>query len=711
MNQLNVYGKFTNNGTFNAGFGTVEFLSCIGSSAQAHEITSTNGTVSNFFNVRLDDLAWIKFNIKCNISGALTLTNGTFNNTSNIFTLKSTASATARIAAVPATANYVGNITMQRFAPGPKTGWAQLGTPVQGATLAQWQDDFATSGYTGATGNAGSFVSVYTYNEPTPGLFDATGSYTAATNVTNSIPVGTGFWLYLGTATVNTANITIDVTGQPTVGNFSFNPNYTNSGNPADDGFNLIANPYPSAIDWLSPNWTKTNINNAIYMYQADNGQYASFVGGISTNGGSRFIASSQGFYIQANAASPVLNIQETAKSNTNPVLIKEEDPANVLRLKVNGDNVNDEMVIHLNENATESFDGNFDAKKIFSNEPTNPSISSINNNKDLSINSLPFSGTTMSIPVRVTVGTNGMYNLTWTGMDGFAEGSCFVIEDLDNGNKTTLEKDAVYYFNATVGFKAPRFVIHVSTPLPKTVAEASCTNSQDGSITINNPSTTASTVQLKDAIGNLVQEAIVTNAFTFDQLAVGTYQLSYPLVTACGNMNQMVNITAAKEVNANFEVSAQEVTTNEAVSFTAAQSKGNNFTWNFGDGTTVIGESIIKHQYQESGVYQVSLTNNKGECSATESITLNVSKGTQTFSNSMEVTQQNGEFYAMFNFSENTLATIRLTNTLGQEITTTQQFEGKSGRVRLQLDNAAEGVYMVILNDGKESITKKIVK
>jgi hypothetical protein len=713
VNQLNVYGKFTNNGTFNAGFGSVEFLSCSGSSAQAHEITSTNGTTTTFFSVRLDDLAGLNLTANANITGALTLTNGTFTNTSNVFTFKSTASSTARIAPVAATANYAGNITMERFAPGPKTGWAQLGTPIQGATLAQWQDDFATSGFTGATGNAGGFISVYAYNEPTPGLFDATGSYLPATNVTNSIPVGRGFWLYLGTALVNTANITIDVTGQPTVGNFSFNPSYTNSGNPADDGFNLVANPYPSAIDWLSPNWTKTNINNAIYMYQADNGQYASFVGGISTNGGSRFIASSQGFYIQANAASPVLNIQETAKSASNPVLIKEEDPANVLRLKVNGDQVNDEMVIHLNENASDNFDGSFDAKKIFSNDPTNPSISSINNNKDLSINSLPFSGTSMSIPVRVTVGSNGMYNLTWTGMDGFSEGSCFVLEDLDNGNKTTLEKEAVYYFNATAGFKAPRFLIHISTPLPKTVAEASCSNSQDGSITINNPSITASTVQLKDATGNLIKEAIVTsnNTYTFDKLSIGTYQLSYPIISACGNMDQMVTIAASKEVNANFEVSAQELTTNQEVSFTTAQSKGNNLTWDFGDGTTAVGESSIKHQYQEAGIYNVTLTNSKGECSITESITLNVSKGVQSQANRMEVSQQNGEFYAVFNFAENTLATIRLTNALGQEIATTQQFEGKNGRVRLQLDNAAEGVYMVILNDGAASITKKIVK
>lgn len=710
VNQLNIYGKFTNDGTFNAGFGNVEFLSCSGSSLQSHEITSNNGTVSSFFNVRLDDLAGLNLTADANIRGALTLTNGTFNNPSHNLTLISTVTGTARIAPVPATANYVGSITMQRYAPGPKTGWAQLGTPIQGATLAQWQDDFATSGYTGATGAAGGFISVYTYNESTPGLFDATGSYLPATNVTNSIPVGKGFWLYLGTALVNTANITIDVTGQPTIGNFSFNPSYTNSSNPFDDGFNLIANPYPSAIDWLSPNWTKTNINNAIYMYQADNGQYASFVGGISTNGGSRFIASSQGFYIQANGSSPVLNITENAKSASNPVLIREADPANVLRLKINGDNVNDEMVIHLNDNATENFDGSFDAKKMFSNDPTNPSISSVNNNKDLSINSLPFSGTSLSIPVRVTVGSNGMYNLSWSGMEGFPEGSCFVVEDLDNGNKTTLDKDGVYYFNATVGFKAPRFVIHISTPLPRTINDASCSNSQDASITVVNQSNVSSTVQLKDASGNIIKEAQVLGTYTFDKLMVGNYQLSYPNAALCGTMNQSIKITASNEINATFETSTDNILTQQAVTFTAPVQKGSNLVWNFGDGSQATGDFSVSHKYAQEGSYLVTLINNNGECSTEKSMLLNVTEAVSS-EVEMDIQMINGNYYALFNFKDNTSASIVITNTLGQKINGTQIFEGKRGQVKLDLTGNADGIYLINLNDGKTNFTKKIVK
>jgi hypothetical protein len=706
---LDVHNDFVNNGTFNAGVSTVSFLTC-GGNNQQHNIAGSS--VTTFNNITLNNTAGLSLDVDANLIGELNLLNGTFTNSASTFTLISNAASTARIAPVAATANFVGNITMQRFAPGPNTGWAHLGTPVQGVTLAQWQDDFMTSGFPGATNNAGGFISIWTYNESTPGLYDANGSYIPASSSTNNIPVGKGFWVYLGTNTNSTADITIDVTGQPTIGNFSFNPSYTNSGDPLNDGFNLIANPYPSTIDWLSSAWTKTNVNNAIYMYQADNTQYASFVGGIGVNGATRHIASSQGFYIQTNGASPVLNIPENAKSSVNAVLIKDEDPANTLRLKVHSDDKTDEMVINLNSNATKAFDGNYDAFKFFNSNSTNPTISSIAVNKDFSINSLPFGGDSMKVPVRVTVGASGMYHISWSGMNKFPLGTCFVIEDLKNGNKSLLDKDGVYYFTEDAGFKSPRFLIHITTPVTYKSTDITCSNINDGSVTVENNAITARKVILKNQAGNFVQEAIVAgnSMHTFTQLTGGTYQLVSPSTSICGDFTQMIEILPAASIAAKFEVSKQELVVNEVVVLNTAQDKGNSLSWNLGDGTIMEGESSIAYHYQTPGEYTVTLTNTKGNCSQSESKVLTVKEAPFT-GMIMDVQQANDEFYAVFNFAEITKVNIRLTNALGQEITETLQFEGKNGRVRLPLENNAVGVYMIVLNNGKENVTRKIVK
>ncbi|MFN4813702.1 MAG: beta strand repeat-containing protein, partial [Bacteroidota bacterium] len=118
---LDVHNDFVNNGTFNAGVSTVSFLTC-GGNNQQHNIAGS--TVTTFNNITLNNTAGLSLDIDANLIGELNLTNGTFTNSASTFTLVSNAAGTARIAPVAATANFVGNITMQRFAPGPNTGWA-----------------------------------------------------------------------------------------------------------------------------------------------------------------------------------------------------------------------------------------------------------------------------------------------------------------------------------------------------------------------------------------------------------------------------------------------------------------------------------------------------------------------------------------------------------------------------------------------------------
>lgn len=710
VNTINIYGNLTNNGTLTPGFGEVQFLTCSGNSSVAHTINSNNGSTTNFFSLLLDDPNGLNLNSNATISGFLKLINGTFTNTGVNFTFISTATGTARINAIAPTANYVGNITLQRFAPGPLTGWALLGTPIQGATIASWTDDFATSGFAGSTDPSLSFISIYDYLESAPGLFDDPASYIPATNSFNALTVGKGKWVYLGTGPVNTANITIDVTGQPQVGNFNFNLTYTNSGNPLDDGFNLIANPYPSAIDWLSAAWTKSNINNAIYMFQADNGQYASFVNGIATNGGSRFIASSQGFYVQANSSNPVLTATENVKSVTSSVLIKEAAFKNILKLKMNGNDSKDEAIVYFEKNATQSFDGNYDAAKFFSTNPLNPSISTVIDTRDLSINGIPFQAKTIHVPVRVTAGISGTYNISWTGLNSFSPNACFTLEDTENGNIINLKTNEIYYFNLEAGYQSPRFILHIDLPLPTASVAASCNNTNDGSITLQNQSGSNCLVNLQSNNQLLASVQFSGLTHTFNNLLPGVYTIVYPEASVCGNMSENIEVKAAKTVMATIQASATRAGISETITFKAPKNKGTVHHWNFGDGSTATGE-VVTHAYPNEAVYTVSLTSVKGNCEDTKSIDITVKSTSSLNRDYAEVQNVNGSYYAIFNADMMVNANIKVHNALGQLVGNVITFEGKNGTVLININDEPEGVYIVSINSGNNTITRKIIK
>ncbi|MDG1477313.1 MAG: hypothetical protein P8Q14_09210, partial [Vicingaceae bacterium] len=152
-----------------------------------------------------------------------------------------------------------GNITMQRYMSSGPTTWRYLTSAISGTTLADFSDDFLTTGFTGSNYppspvNPTPFVSIYTYNEPTPGIIDS--GFVHATNVTNPIGVGQGIWAWVdGNQATN-----IDVVGPPNVGDINIPISYTNNGTPSQDGWNLVGNPYPSSINWDSPGISRTNV-------------------------------------------------------------------------------------------------------------------------------------------------------------------------------------------------------------------------------------------------------------------------------------------------------------------------------------------------------------------------------------------------------------------------------------------------------------------
>ncbi|MEO6883928.1 MAG: PKD domain-containing protein [Bacteroidia bacterium] len=705
---ITLKGNFINKGVFKAQKGTVIFN---GTGAQIIGGTS----ITSFYNIILNNSVGINLTNSENLIGTLTLMKGTFTSTGQNLTLISDAAGTASIASIPTGANFVGNITMQRYLPPGQTGWRFLASAVSGATLQQWTNCFYTTGFVGSNDPGNAFVSIYTYNESAPGVFS--NGYVGATNTSNSILNTGGYWCYVGPTP-----LTIKVTGPPNKLTQTFSPTYTASGGASQDGWNMISNTYPSAIDWnAASGWTKTKINNAIYIWNSQLQQYASYVSGIGTNGGSNIIPSSQSFWVQTNGSSPKLVMTENVKSSSNKPFTKIENNHNVqslsIHLRINGNSYSDETFILFNKEATMAFDSLLDAYKIVSTSTAVPSISSLSQNADFSINSIPELDSSLSIPLRVKVGTSGTYTISSDNLTNIPKNSCLVLEDLLTGIKTDLKNTNTYSFTISDTTNAPRFLLHVSAGMETKYFPTDC---EHATALVNSNGNGTFIFTWKNNSGIVLKTITTTNTSdTLAHLTSGTYY-----VTAnnpnfiCGSITDTITIPAQTPVLAEFDANSDTsyFAIGHSISFSNYSAGANSFLWKFGDGNTDINFDS-QHTYNVAGIYTVTLiaSNENCEDSIQKIITiLDNSTGIKSINPLQNlvklVTTPNG-YYLNFSFQNLSDVIISAINMLGQKIISDEEIKVQNNNVKINFSPAAKGIYYINVRKGNQNIGFKVVQ
>jgi len=479
-----------------------------------------------------------------NVTNTVTVTAGTLASGGNL-TLVSDASRTARVASLVTGADITGNVTMQRYIPAGTDGWMFLCAPVSGATLAQWDDDFITGGFPGSQFPPPTVTnaSIVGYDETLPGTYD--DGYVEPTNITDPIVPRRGYWAYI----MNTP-LTVDVTGPLLKFNQNFPVTYTNDiSQPAsENGWNLLANPYPSTIDWDGSGWTKTNIADAVYMYNPTLDQYTSYVAGIGINGGSNLIASSQAFLVQTIGASPVLQLTENGKNAADGIFIRSSSSAtdDILKLNLNGLAYSDETIIRFNSMATNDFDLNLDALKFYSFTSDVPAITSLMDTTKYSINALPLLTNDISLPIKVRVGISGTYSISLDSISRIPAGSCVILHDLKTGIQTDLRTTPTYTFTIADTTQYPRFRLNIGKPVQTSAVSANCSN--NGSATATGNGVGPFTYIWSDYQGNILQtHAGVNGADVLNNIGAGEYT-----VTISGNSGYCSTVTASVIVESN---------------------------------------------------------------------------------------------------------------------------------------------------------------
>ncbi len=268
----------------------------------------------------------------------------------------------------------------------------------------------------------------------------------------------------------------INFSGILNSGNKSAALSYTNTGlGDQFDGWNLLANPYPSALNW--DNVDKTNIEAAVYYYQdatqgtPEAANYATYIDEFTfTNGGKALVPQMQGFFVKAkntaNGQTFALNNSMRAHPENNATFYKSNKNEKQWNLKlsaISGD-LFDETLIRFKEGATDKHDADFDAYKLFSKSQNIPQIYSLETRKVMqSINTLPTFDEETIIPLGIRVTEAGEYEIKVVEFD-FPTNTDVYLYDSQNKTYTLLEQNKSYKTNIEAGNHINRFSIRFST-------------------------------------------------------------------------------------------------------------------------------------------------------------------------------------------------------------------------------------------------------
>jgi hypothetical protein len=588
------------------------------------------------------------------------------------FTLKSDSIGTASIGFLATPTNFTGNITMQRYIDAGETSWRFLTAATAGMTLAQFSGDFITSGFTGSDypdypTAANPFTSIYYYDETVAG--DVDNGFVPATDTTNSVTVGEGVWVWSGDASSGTKPFLVDMEGPANTGTINLPLNYTNSGSSTDDGWNMVGNPYPSSIDW-NTGITRVAVDDAIYIWNPDLGQYASYVNGISTNGGSNKIASSQAFWVHATSALKSVQVTEGSKITEDAPFLK-QSPTYLTIEAINAYG-RDEAIVNFNANAAIGFSGSYDAYKIESVETYRPSVSTlIDNGSELSINQMPDHG--VSIPLKVTSASAGMNQINFLGLPNFTNSSCILLEDLFTDSiydLTTMNSITVYIYDTTT---TARFLIKFGAEITTLISDLSCYGLTDGAIVITKNSPTPYDVIWKDEQNNILStQTNVIGSDSIDNIIPGSYFIE-TIDNVCGNLYDSAVVAGPLQIVANYTTQSDTIYLVEGgiLSLTNQSSNATYYDWDFGDlnYSTQVNPS---HKYSQGGIYNLSLTAFQSPlCSKTiyrditvVDITTSITKSADQGNVNVWITSNHLNITSINSFDK-----VEIRNVLGQEI------------------------------------------
>jgi hypothetical protein len=227
-------------------------------------------------------------------------------------------------------------------------------------------------------------------------------------------------------------------------------------------GFNLTGNPYTSALNGAIQSWVKTSVDNAIWVWDGEAGNYRSWNGSVGTLTDG-IIPAMQGFFVHANGPAPSLTVPASSRVH-HPMNYYKTTPVNTLLLTLSAGTMSDGIVIQLNDSATAGYDPFADVLKMFG-DATAPQLFCQLEEVSLSVDVRPAGSSGCVIPLGFVAGEPGDYIFQAEGMESFPAGDGIYLEDTREQQLINLRTDPQYIFFSEAGFDPGRFLVRFGYP------------------------------------------------------------------------------------------------------------------------------------------------------------------------------------------------------------------------------------------------------
>lgn len=275
---------------------------------------------------------------------------------------------------------------------------------------------------------------------------------------------GRGAGLFTFSGDVNNGNINYPLTFH------AYSPGSPAAGTP----FNLCGNPYPSAISCASLVAANPDVNGSIYFWDDDLSGGSGYAvsdfavwngtGSLGTGSGNAgapngYISTGQGFQIRALNNSAVLNFTNNMRFHNNAQFFRADDEISRLFLSLEGNDLYNQILIGLLEDATDGEDRLYDAFKIRGNY--NISLASLDGDgNEYAIMAFPPPSIQRTIPLSVNLSQGGVFRFHANSMENF-EGYNVYFHDTRTGQNALLHEGTQVEVVISAGETYDRFYLN----------------------------------------------------------------------------------------------------------------------------------------------------------------------------------------------------------------------------------------------------------